>query len=135
MSQTLNVIRFRVAASQPATTGTFFWGSKADGGRGGRGRGRTDRNSSGGRGPPGPPRPVDPTNTIVYVGNLTEHNVDRDDLSKLFGTVGPLVSTRIGDGAVFGFVEFERHDDAARAIQVSFNLEAMYYTTIMEVLC
>lgn len=31
-----------------------------------------------------------------------------------------VVSACIGDGAVFGFVEFERHDDVARAIQVSF---------------
>ncbi len=57
----------------------------------------------------------------LYVGNLL-YEVTEDDLSALFGQVGPVVSAAIiryadsGRSKGFGFVEMEVDDDAQKAI-------------------
>ena len=59
--------------------------------------------------------------TNVYVKNLAEDVTD-EELSEMFGKFGPITSaviTRDNDGKSrgFGFVNFEDHDDAYRAVE------------------
>jgi RNA recognition motif-containing protein len=61
---------------------------------------------------------VDPTNTSVYVGNLVSGAVTEADLLARFSTVGPVSLVRCVAGATYAFVEFGRHEDAARAVTV-----------------
>ncbi|CAN0309971.1 unnamed protein product [Hapterophycus canaliculatus] len=61
-------------------------------------------------------QPVDPDNTTVFVGNLKSGEVTTNQLEVMFRAVGPLSGVRITPGSAFGFVQFEHHKDAARAI-------------------
>jgi hypothetical protein len=62
-----------------------------------------------------PTQPTDPSNTTVFVGNLTNGRVTDQDLTRAFGSVGGLVSVKVL--SKFGFAQFQRHEDAARAIE------------------
>jgi len=56
-----------------------------------------------------------PSNTTVYVGNLAP-DVSEELLSTIFHTYGPIEEVRIQREKGFGFVKFQNHDQATRAI-------------------
>ncbi|CAM9534173.1 unnamed protein product [Chrysoparadoxa australica] len=87
----------KIASEQTSKpdAGTFFWGS---------GNGTAQE-------------AVDPTNTTVFVGNLKSGEITDRDLMAAFSLVAPVKSARIQPGSAYGFVSFNTHAEAARAIQ------------------
>jgi nucleolysin TIA-1/TIAR len=58
---------------------------------------------------------TDPTNTNVYVGNLSPSITDAE-IRRQFAAFGPIVELKIQRKGGFGFVRFKSHDDAVHAI-------------------
>lgn len=58
---------------------------------------------------------ADPTNTNVYVGNLSPGVADAE-VRRQFAAFGPIIELKIQRKGGFGFVRFKSHDDAVHAI-------------------
>lgn len=58
---------------------------------------------------------ADPTNTNVYVGNVSPQLSD-DELRAAFGAVGEIAEVKLYRKGGYGFVRYKRHADAVRAI-------------------
>eukprot|EP00940_MAST-03C_sp_MAST-3C-sp2_P002624 g2624.t1 len=57
------------------------------------------------------------TNTTVFCGGLVDVTVDKNALRAHFAHVGEIAGVRIPASRGCGFVEFVRHEDAARAVE------------------
>jgi nucleolysin TIA-1/TIAR len=60
-------------------------------------------------------RTATPTNTTVYVGNLTP-DITRDQLAIPFGQYGKLEEVRVVSERGYAFIRYAEHESAARAI-------------------
>jgi nucleolysin TIA-1/TIAR len=58
---------------------------------------------------------ADPTNTNVYVGNLSPSLTD-GEVRRSFGAYGPIAEVKLHRKGAFGFVRFRYHNDAVKAI-------------------
>ncbi|KAK9825460.1 hypothetical protein WJX81_004884 [Elliptochloris bilobata] len=58
---------------------------------------------------------ADPTNANVYVGNVAA-DITEADLHRAFQMFGVVLEVKIYRKGSYGFVQFERHEDAVRAI-------------------
>lgn len=102
--------RAGVEEEKRTDAGVFRWGES--GGRGGRGRGRGRESDRGGRGG----GVQNNSTTTLFVGNLKPGDVTSNDLKQTFGVAGPIKYARVNPGASFGFVDFEKPEDAAHTL-------------------
>ena len=53
----------------------------------------------------------------IFVKNFPNNSYSSEDLRKLFEPFGPLISCKVDDSQEFGFVCFENHEHAAKALE------------------
>lgn len=58
---------------------------------------------------------TDPSNTNVYIGNISP-DLTETDVTRHFAVYGPVAEVKLHKKGGYGFVRFERHESAVRAI-------------------